>query len=290
MYSIICCSVQPESAEALRRNIAETIGVPFEFIVFDNREKGYGLCRVYNLCAARAKYDLLCFVHEDVAFQTSNWGPLLAGKLKEENCGVIGFAGSIIKLKRLTGWNTCDRDLRLNYIQFMRGGHHIRQVNPRKEDFSPVVTLDGLCLFVRCQIWREIPFDDKTFTGFHGYDVDYSLAVASRYVNYVCHTVLVEHFSEGSFSHAWLDSMNRLHVKWERYLPMVAIPMSPREQACYEFLGEAYFMKFLWQKGCFDVLGLKDAWKFWKRYPWKRVSWLLFPKYLKYKLRYAKSK
>lgn len=57
MYSIICCSVKPEAAEALRRNVAETIGVPFEFIVFDNREKGYGLCRVYNLCAARARYD-----------------------------------------------------------------------------------------------------------------------------------------------------------------------------------------------------------------------------------------
>lgn len=289
MYSIICCSVKPESAEALRQNIAETIGTPFEFIVFDNREKGYGLCRVYNLCAVRAKYDLLCFVHEDVSFRTSGWGQILAGKLSEESCGVVGFAGSIIKLKRLTGWNTCGRDLRLNYIQFMRGGHHIRQVNPDKEEFSPVVTLDGLCLFVRRRVWEENPFDDVTFAGFHGYDIDFSLAVACRYTNYVCHVVQVEHFSEGSFSPAWLDSMKRLHAKWEKHLPMAAVPISSREQARYELLGEAYFMNFLWQKGCFDVLGMKEAWSFWKRHPWKVVSWLLFLKYMKYKLRYLKS-
>lgn len=290
MYSIICCSVKPEAAEALRQNVADTIGVPFEFIVFDNREKGYGLCRVYNLCAARARYDLLCFVHEDVAFQTPGWGQLLAGKLREESCGVIGFAGSIVKLKRLTGWNTCGRDLRLHYVQFMRGGHHLRQVNPDKEDFSPVVTLDGLCLFVRRQVWEEIPFDDATFTGFHAYDVDFSLAVACRYTNYVCHTVLVEHFSEGSFSYAWLDGMKKLHAKWESRLPMVAVPMTPEELARYDLCGEAYFMKFMWQKGCFDVLGIKDACNFWKRHPGHGVSWLLFPKYLKYKLRYLKGR
>ena len=30
MYSIICCSVNPEEAAALERNIADTIGMPFE--------------------------------------------------------------------------------------------------------------------------------------------------------------------------------------------------------------------------------------------------------------------
>lgn len=288
MYSIICCSVKPELAEALRQNVAATIGVPFEFIAFDNREKGYGLCQVYNQCARRARYDLLCFVHEDVVFQTSDWGLLLEKKLREAQCGVVGFAGSIIKLKQLTGWNTCGRDLRLNYVQYMRGGHHARKVNPGKEDFSPVVTLDGLCLLVRRQVWEEIPFDEETFTGFHAYDVDFSLAVACRYKNYVCHTVLVEHFSEGSFSYEWLENMKKLHAKWEARLPMYVVPMSQKELARYELLGEAYFMKFMWQKGCFDVVGIQDAWNFWKRHPQTGAAWLLFFKYLKYRLKHRK--
>ena len=80
MYSIICCSVNPEEAAALERNIADTIGMPFEFIPFDNREKGYGLCKVYNLCAERARYDFLCIVHEDVRFLTKDWGRLVVSQ------------------------------------------------------------------------------------------------------------------------------------------------------------------------------------------------------------------
>lgn len=289
MYSVICCSVNPEAAAALERNIADTIGMPFEFIAFDNREYGYGLCKVYNLCAARAKHPYLCFVHEDVRFLTNEWGKMLASRLAREECGVIGFAGSVVKLKRLTGWNTCGKDLRANYVQYMRGGPHSRCVNPDKNDFSPVVTLDGLCLFARREVWREIPFDEATFRGFHAYDLDYSLSVACRYQNYVCHTVQVEHFSEGSFSYAWLGELKRLHQKWEERLPMTAVPLTQKEVASYDRLGEAYFIKFMWQKGCFDVQGLSDAVRYFRRYPWSGTAWMLFLKYLKYKLRHRKA-
>ncbi len=286
MYSIICCSVNPEEAAALERNIADTIGMPFEFIPFDNREKGYGLCKVYNLCAERARYDFLCFVHEDVRFLTKDWGRLVVSQLSRKECGLVGFAGSVIKLKRLTGWYTCGRDLRANYVQYMRGGDHLRCVNPAKEDFSPVVTLDGLCLFVRCDVWKEIPFDEVTFRGFHCYDLDYSLSVSCRYRNFVCNTVLVEHFSEGAFSHVWVDELKRLHKKWESRLPMVAVPLALKDLRRYDRLGEGYFIKFMWQKGCFDIRGFRDAVYYFLRYPLTGSAWTLFPKYLKYKLRY----
>lgn len=289
MFSIICCSISPEEASALKQNVAETIGAPFEFIAFDNRVQHDGLCRVYNQCANKAKYEYLCFVHEDVRFLTSGWGNILASKLSEKDCGLIGFAGSIIKLKRLTGWNTCGKDMRANYVQHMRGGAHRKCVNPEREAFSPVVTLDGLCLAVRREVWRSFPFDEKNFPGFHCYDLDFSLSVASAYTNYVCHTVLVEHFSEGSFSKNWVESMIRLHRKWDGQLPMTARSMSVKELARYDRLGEAYFIKFMWQKGCFEVRGLRDACRYWLRHPFSGISWALFPKYLKYRLRHARS-
>lgn len=288
MYSIICCSINPEAITALQQNIAQTIGVPFEFIAFDNRETNYGICKVYNLCARNAKYDYLCFVHEDVRFLTHNWGGLLQSQLKTNQCGVIGFAGSIIKLQRLTGWNTCGKDLRANYVQYMRGGHHPRQVNPDKQTFSPVVTLDGLCLFVRRNVWNENPFDENTFLGFHCYDLDFSLAIARSYTNYVCHTVLVEHFSEGAFSLVWLNELKKLHKKWENQLPMTAIPMSHNKIKQYDRQGEAYFIKFTWQKGHFELYTLNDALIYLQHYPFYITSWLLFLKYLKYKIRYSK--
>ena len=43
MISIITCSIKPHEAESLRKNIENTIGVPFEFIAYDNRGTGKGL-------------------------------------------------------------------------------------------------------------------------------------------------------------------------------------------------------------------------------------------------------
>ena len=74
MFTIICCSVDPAAARRLEKNIAATCGCPYEFIAYDNRINGDGLCKVFNRCAAAARYDMLCFVHEDVEFQTEGWG------------------------------------------------------------------------------------------------------------------------------------------------------------------------------------------------------------------------
>lgn len=288
MYSIICCSVNPEDAGLMESNIAGTIGMPFEFIAFDNRKYNDGLCKVYNLCARKARHEFLCFVHEDVRFLTQNWGRLIAGQLQQAGCGVIGFAGSVLKLKRLTGWNTCGKDLRANYVQYMRGGDHPRCVNPEKNPFSPVVTLDGLCLLVRRDVWEETLFDEATFQGFHCYDIDFSLSVARHYTNYVCHTVLVEHYSQGSFSRSWLQGLEALHEKWRSRLPMYVGGFTKKELARYDRLGEGYFIKFLWQKGCFDACGFRDALRYLCRYPFSLAAWMLLPKYLKYRLRYGR--
>lgn len=286
MYSIICCSVNPKDAGLIETNIADTIGMPFEFIAFDNRKYNDGLCKVYNACARKAKYELLCFVHGDVRFLTKNWGKLIEGQLRQPGCGVIGFAGSILKLKRLTGWNTCSKALRANYVQYMRGGDHARCVNPEKESFSPVVTLDGLCLLVRRDVWEETLFDEVTFQGFHCYDIDFSLSVARRYTNYVCHTVLVKHYSQGSFSRSWLQGLEVFHEKWRSCLPMYVGTLTEKDLARYDRLGEGYSIKFLWQKGCFDVCCFRDGLRYLCCYPFRLTAWMLFPKYLKYRLRY----
>ena len=176
-FTLICCSVDPAAAEALRRNVAATIGEPFEFDVWDNRGRNVGLCDVYDRCAERSGGEYLCFVHEDVRFLTEGWGARLAAKLCEPDCGVIGFAGSVLKLRRTTAWLHGVGDMRANYVQHHGGGRHLHAKNPGGTDFSPVVTLDGMCLVVRRDVWAATPFDGRTFPGFHCYDLDFTTAV-----------------------------------------------------------------------------------------------------------------
>lgn len=285
MFTIICCSVDPAAARRLEKNIAATCGCPYEFIAYDNRINGDGLCKVFNRCAAAARYDMLCFVHEDVEFQTEGWGQIIAAKLAEADCGVIGFAGSILKLKHLTGWHNGGGDLRAHYVQYMRGGHHPIDRNPDGVDFSPVVTLDGMCLFVRREVWSETLFDEQTFPRFHGYDIDFTLAVACRYRNYVCNRAFIEHFSSGGYTREWIRTMKRLHRKWRDRLPMFAMPLPQSEIDRYERISESYFIRFMWQKGCFFERGFGHGMQYIARYPLSGASWILLPKYVVYKLR-----
>lgn len=59
MVSIIICSVSPHLLKKLQQNIAQTIGVEYEIIAIDNREKHWPIAKVYNYGAQQAKYPYL---------------------------------------------------------------------------------------------------------------------------------------------------------------------------------------------------------------------------------------
>ena len=287
-FSIIVCSIKPELAEALHQNIASTIGCPFEMLICDNRNTGKGICAVYNEAAARATGDYLCFVHEDVLFHTPHWGTRIAQKLREESCGVIGFAGSNTKLASLSGWSANSSDVRQHYTQRLRSGKRRHfSTNPANEEFSPSVCLDGFCLFVRREVWQQSPFDASTFPGFHGYDLDFTTSIACRWSNYVCQIVEVEHISEGGFSKVWFEALKRYHDKHHEELPLFAgWSPTPEQLATLERKSEAYFIKFLLKMGLYERgEGVKAIFRHIGKYPLHASSWALLLKGLKYGLR-----
>lgn len=288
MFTVITCSINPDSAAALRANVEATIGVPFEFTAFDNREAHRGICSIYNECARNARYDLLCFVHEDVEFRTQNWGEIIARKLCEPDCGVIGFAGSVSKLSPLTGFGSLREHTRFNYYQGMPDGKVERKsINPDGLDFSPVICLDGMCLIVRRDVWERSPFDEELFTGFHAYDIDFTIAVACNYRNYVCNLAEVFHASIGNFSREWYENARICHEKWQSRLPMFASGggFSPRQIERMNREAEMRMLKFLFKR---HVLSRRELWRLTEDYirrdMFDRLSYVLFIKYLRYGL------
>ena len=99
MISVLICSNNPGLLTQVTNNITTTIGTEFEILHFDNREPKKGLCEVYNELASCANFPYICFLHEDVLFQTHEWGKKLNEIfLQNENTGLIGIAGSKYKL------------------------------------------------------------------------------------------------------------------------------------------------------------------------------------------------
>lgn len=254
MISIIVSSINTEQNLLFVKNIERTIGVPYELLIHDNRISKWGLCKLYNHYARISKYDILCFFHEDICFHTLNWGTIISDFFYQTpQAGVVGFAGSTIKTKHISGWGSHKDTCRRNVIQHFRNGDvQDMACNPLREAYSPVVVIDGLALITTKKVWEQCPFDELNFPGFHLYDLDFSMQTAQYYTNYVCHTIQVEHFSSGSYTTEWFDKSQVFHQKWFDKLPLSTISYTELfvkkcEDVCAYQMAKGE-LKYLWKQ------------------------------------------
>jgi len=226
MISVITCSVSQSAFEKLQQNVAETIGVPFEMIRIDNSDNRYGICEAYNIGGSKAKYPVFCFVHEDLAFETQDWGAILVRQLADPDTGLIGIAGGDAKSLVPSSWSSAVHSNEINLVQYFKsdpGRFLVIRTTGSTEmanGLAPVVALDGVCLFTKKEVFTRFKFDQLVFPGFHGYDLDYSLQVGTAYKLYVTFEIIIHHFSEGSPDKKWIRSAINLSKKWKHQLPV----------------------------------------------------------------------
>ncbi len=263
MITFIVCSIREDHLSGLAENLAATAGVEFELLAHDNRETRWGLARVYNRLAGRARHPLLCFVHEDVRFLSPpGWGrEITAFYSAHPEAGVVGFAGSQVKTRADSGWGNLRPYNRQNLVQHGgSGGARTIRLNPAREPFSRVTVLDGLCHFVPKAVWETHRFDEVTFPGFHLYDLDFSTQVALDRSNFVCHTVLAEHFSPGSCNEAWGVATDDYHLKWSAKLPISCVPLTPDQLERCEAYSAYRALRELLKKPGISHGRLEQAW------------------------------
>ena len=228
VFSIIICSRQKEIPERLQKSIAETIGVAYEVVVIDNTNNDYSLFSAYNEGVRRSKGEILCFCHEDILFHTPSWGTSVQKVLSDESIGVVGVIGShFLPSAPMYWWSS-------PFISqySVNNDKGVAQLNDHREFFhgniADVVTVDGVCFFIPRNLFCSIQFDDRTFDGFHLYDMDICMqtqALGKR----VCVTdvLTIEHFwSEDSLKNQkYMAVLNHnlelFYHKWEKNLPMV---------------------------------------------------------------------
>lgn len=222
MLSLIVCSCSPKRLEALKRNVEATIGTPHEWVVVDNSGGNYSLFTAYNLGVAQSKGEGVCFLHEDLHFHQSNWGEHLQRHLSDPTCGFVGVAGGTLMPRVPATWSAFkvishflqgqpDRKKRVLKVKGHFNGDH----------YANVVALDGLFLAARKTLFEHVRFDDDTFQGYHGYDIDICLqAHVSGFRNRVVNDILIEHFSSGTPNRQWVENCLKNHHKWRSSLPL----------------------------------------------------------------------
>ncbi|MEK6861770.1 MAG: glycosyltransferase [Nanoarchaeota archaeon] len=221
MISIIISSRDDDRLERCKQSILKTIGTRFQLIVIQNKEGKRGLSYVYNLGASKAEYEYLAFMHEDIEFRKKDWGNKLISLLNRNDVGLVGAAGTNY-LAENGVWSYPG-------VPFVKGRIiHTRPEDETKEqidlfcdeegDFE-VIALDGVFLATKKSVWTEIKFDDKNFTGFHYYDLDFSLRVAQKYKILVTTDILIKHYSGGKNDEDWNYFRNIFINKYKSILP-----------------------------------------------------------------------
>lgn len=185
-----------------------------------------GISEAYNRGVAKAKYKMLCFVHEDIEFKTKNWGKNVLEIFKSDpEIGLLGAAGNLYKSLTPSHWSFPNADKNSFYVNVIQQDSQTAEPitfygNPTNADLQQVAAIDGFWFCARKDVILEFPFDYKTCTGFHGYDVDISLSVQKKYKVAVTFDILIQHFSTGNFNQDWIDSILKVHKKWKNELPL----------------------------------------------------------------------
>src|SRR5574344_1136126 len=107
MISCIICSRTPEISIQQRENIEKTIGVEYEIVVIDNSRNTYTIFSAYNEGVKRAVGDILCFMHDDIIFETNEWGITVEQILKQTEIGAVGVAGTHYLPNFPCYWSDC---------------------------------------------------------------------------------------------------------------------------------------------------------------------------------------
>lgn len=223
MISCIICSRTPNISSELYDNIASTIGCDYELVVIDNSMDNYSIFSAYNEGVKRAKGDIVCYVHQDVRFESINWGTIIKSHFTNKDIGIIGFGGAHFLPDSPCYWYSSP--FISQYSKQDSIFHSDLEWFDEGNPLVDVVACDGFCMFIRSDLFNRIAWDTKTYQGFHMYDMDIcmqTLQIGFRVC--VCRDIVVNHFWKENTSVECLNSFNNNLVlfshKWHSLFPI----------------------------------------------------------------------
>ncbi len=149
-------------------------------ITYIRNEQNLGVSKALNIGAEAAKYDALCFMHNDVFVFKENWTVEIAGFLsKTANAGVVGLYGA--KTLRKDG---TFRGKTIMHAEEVGAGLKPAPTT-MKRPVEKVAVVDGLLLAMKKTVFQKCRGFCDGFS-VHFYDKDISLrAYKNGFVNYV---------------------------------------------------------------------------------------------------------
>lgn len=235
MISFIICSTTSCVNPSLIQNINNACSIEKEIILLDNSNNDYSIFSAYNEGVKKAKYDYLCFIHEDIVFKSDNVGDIIVHTFNNNpNVGLIGVVGAKVLPRMPFGWWAAGSKYKVGTVREYPKKH--------KRDWKvgigygkiPIlyeaVVCDGLFLCIRKKVFDNISWDDKTYKGFHCYDMDICMAIIAQGMKIViAENLLIDHYSFGNPTESFACACSLFNTKWYAVLP-ISIPEITKDE------------------------------------------------------------
>lgn len=222
LFSVIVCSTDPARGRGIRAQYERVFsGQHFELIQIDDARS---LCEGYNRGFARSHGELIVFSHDDIELWSGDFASTLRASL--QTFDLVGVAGTS-RLAGMAWWAVGRPYIHGRIIHRTEEGAQLDDYGPPPTD--PVVALDGVFLAARRQVCEQVPFDEKTFDGFHFYDIDFThRAHLAGFRLGICPVLLIHHSGGGTLDQSWRQYAERFAAKHRgRFRPILLPPPSP---------------------------------------------------------------
>jgi hypothetical protein len=178
------------------------------------------LSQVYNEILNESKYDAVVLCHDDLEFDTKNWGDkVLKHIAKSPEYGILGLAGSKYLDKTAKWWEV--NSTMYGVVNHKHDGKkwtsmYSKDLGNKLED---VILVDGLFIVVnKNKIKHNF---DENIKGFHFYDLGFCLPNFIDGVKIgVMFDVRVTHLSIGQTNQQWEDNRVEFAKTYEENLPI----------------------------------------------------------------------
>ena len=180
----------------------------------------FSLTEVYNKILNDSKNNIVILCHDDIYFDSKNWGQKILNHFKRNlDYGILGLAGTTHMPKSAKWWEDFSKMRGIVNHEHEGKKWESKYSSSLGNQIDDVVLVDGLFIVINKNNIKQ-PFNEE-IGGFHFYDVDFSFRNFIDDVKIgVMYDVRVTHKSIGQTNEQWEKNREIFAEKYKEVLPV----------------------------------------------------------------------
>lgn len=209
--------------ENFKNHLISSCGVRDVEIIFIENNGEYSLTEAYNILLEKSKNDIVVLCHDDIYFDTKNWGKKLLSHFNKTDYGILGVAGTTDLSESGMWWDNSNK--MVGIVNHEHEGKKWTSTYSKdlKNNIAQCCIIDGL--FIALDKNKIKNNFNESVKGFHFYDLEFSFSNNIENVKVgVIFNIRITHKSIGITNDSWEENKKEFVSRWKKVLPYSVNP------------------------------------------------------------------